>query len=98
MRICCRNCFKAQICKTLNWFGFPSTKNEFENYRSFKTHNLDVLFSFTGFEKTLKATYLAEWSAINTWNPETRYNAVSAAESEEAMLIINSAKTLIEIL
>jgi hypothetical protein len=34
---------KARICKTLGWSGFPSTRSEFSNYQSFKTHNLDVL-------------------------------------------------------
>ena len=61
---------KHKICKTLNWSGFPSSNREFENYRSLKTHDLDVLLSFTGIETTLKVTYIVEWSAISIWNPE----------------------------
>ena len=34
---------KARICRTLNWPEFPSTGSEFQAYRSFQTHELDVL-------------------------------------------------------
>jgi hypothetical protein len=51
---------KHKICLTLNWVGFPSTNNEFANYKSLKTHDLDVLLTFTGIEKALKSTNLAE--------------------------------------
>ena len=60
---------KHKICQTLNWNGFPSTTKEFEKYKSLKTHDLDVLLSFTGNETNLKATYLAEWSAVSLWSP-----------------------------
>jgi hypothetical protein len=45
---------KARICKTLKWFGYPSSNNEFKGYRSFKTHNLDVLLHLTGIEDRVK--------------------------------------------
>ncbi len=31
---------KYKICKTLNWDGYPLTRNEFEGYSTFKTHKL----------------------------------------------------------
>ncbi len=65
---------------------------------SLKTHDLDVLFSLTGVETTLKATYLAEWSAVSIWNPEARYNPIGVVNPIDATLMINSAKTLIGIL
>jgi hypothetical protein len=34
---------KARICETLGWEGFPSTRNEFRQYASFRTHDLEVL-------------------------------------------------------
>lgn len=89
---------KYKICQTLNWPNFPSTNREFENYRSLKTHDLDILLSFTGIETTLKATYLAEWSAVSIWNPEARYNPVDMIDPADAAFMINSAKTLIGIL
>lgn len=89
---------KHKICQTLNWPGFPSTNREFENFRSLKTHDLDVLLSFTGIETTLKATYLAEWSVVSIWNPESRYNPIGMIDPADATLMINSAKTLIDML
>jgi hypothetical protein len=41
---------KAGICDTLNWPGYPASRNEFTNLLSFKTHNLDVLLSLSGRE------------------------------------------------
>ena len=89
---------KHKICQTLNWNGFPSTTKEFEKYKSLKTHDLDVLLSFTGNETNLKATYLAEWSAVSLWSPEARYNPIGAINSADATFMINSTKTLINIL
>ncbi|RYY05966.1 MAG: hypothetical protein EOP43_07635 [Sphingobacteriaceae bacterium] len=89
---------KHKICQTLNWVGFPSTNREFEKFKSLKTHDLDVLLSFTGIEVALKTSYLAEWSAVAIWNPEARYNPTGAISSADANLMINSAKTLIDIL
>ena len=59
---------------------------------------MDVFLSLTGVETILKATYLAEWSVISTWNPEARYNPVGVVSQSDANLMINSAKALIEIL
>lgn len=89
---------KHKICQTLNWTGFPSTNREFEKFKSLKTHDLDVLLSFTGIETILKASYLVEWSAIGIWNPEARYNPIGVINPTDATLMINSAKTLIDIL
>ena len=89
---------KHKICKTLNWDGFPSTNHEFERYRSLKTHNLDVLLSFTGIETTLKTSYLAEWSVISDWNPEARYNPIGSISSIDADQMIKSANILIRML
>lgn len=57
---------KLRICKTLNWDGFPSTNREFNDFRSFKTHNLDVLLALSGIEEKIKTEYLTEWSAITS--------------------------------
>jgi len=89
---------KHKICLTLNWAGFPSTNREFDNYRSLKTHDLDVLLSLTGIEAILKATYLAEWSAVSIWNPEARYNPIGIVNPADATLMVSSAKILIGML
>lgn len=45
---------KARICRTLNWPDFPSTPKEFQPYRSFQTHDLEVLLHLTGQEERIK--------------------------------------------
>ena len=57
---------KHKVCQTLNWAGFPATNKEFEKYKSLRTHDLNVLLSFTGIEATVKANYYIEWSAMAT--------------------------------
>lgn len=89
---------KARICKTLNWSGFPQTRSEFQNYRSFKTHNLDVLLRLSGAEGVIKGRYFAEWSAVATWDPEARYNPIGSASQADAELLIESAKAILHVL
>lgn len=89
---------KAKICDALRWKGFPETKREFENYRSFRTHSLDVLLSLTGVEQEVKTKLLAEWSIVAKWDPEVRYKAIGTAKSEDAKSMIESTKALLDIL
>jgi hypothetical protein len=89
---------KAKICDTLKWKGFPETKGEFENYRSFRTHSLDVLLSLTGVEQEVKTKFLAEWSIAAKWDPEVRYKAIGTAKQADANLMIQSTRALLGIL
>lgn len=89
---------KNRICKTLKWSGFPQTRSEFQNYQSFKIHDLDVLLSLSGVETKVKTNYIAEWSAVATWNPEARYNPVGRASKTDAELMIEAAKKLLKAL
>ena len=86
---------KARICRTLKWSGFPSTNNEFKDYRSFKTHNLDVLLHLTGIEEKIKRELFAEWSAVAEWDPESRYNPIGNATLSDAKLMLSSASSLL---
>jgi HEPN domain-containing protein len=85
---------KSRICEVLNWKGFPQTRSEFQNYLSFKTHDLDVLLSLSGTEDKIKTSYLAEWSAVATWDPEARYNPIGSASKADVDLLIESARKL----
>jgi HEPN domain-containing protein len=85
----------SQICAVLNWKGFPQTGAEFQNYKSFKTHNLDVLLSLSGAEDTIKTKHLAEWSAVAAWDPEARYNPTGSASRDDVELLLEAAKTLL---
>ncbi len=86
---------KSRICRTLKWKEYPSNNKEFQNYQSFRTHDLDVLLHLTGLEKSIKKAYLAEWSAVARWNPAARYQPIGTANEKDAQLMISSAKTLI---
>jgi HEPN domain-containing protein len=86
---------KARVCRTLRWAGFPETRPEFQSFASFKTHDLDVLLSLSGREQRVKATLLAEWSAVATWDPEVRYKLPGSAKKADAELLLNAATTLL---
>jgi HEPN domain-containing protein len=89
---------KHRICKTLDWEGFPSTTREFENFKSFKVHNLNVLLNLSGYERKIKTEYVEEWSIVNTWNPESRYTLAENLDRETVEEMISATTKLLEIL
>ena len=89
---------KARICKTLAWLGYPSTGGEFQNYQSFRTHNLHVLLRLAGVEERIKTTLMTEWSAVAAWDPEARYKPIGSATRQAAELMIASARVLLRAL
>ena len=86
---------KARICRTLKWAGYPSTRAEFQNYQSFRTHNLDTLLSLSGTETKIKRAYLAEWSVVQDWDPKLRYSPVGKTFKQDALDMINSATVIL---
>jgi HEPN domain-containing protein len=89
---------KSRICKTLKWRSFPQTRSEFQNFQSFKTHDLDTLLSLSAVEDRIKSKFLAEWSAIATWDPEARYNPIGSASKTDAEILIASARKILNAL
>lgn len=89
---------KAKICETLKWKGFPSTNAEFKNYRSFKTHSLDVLLRLSSVEEKIKKRYFAAWSVVVEWDPEARYKPAGRVTEGDCKLMIESTKALVAIL
>jgi hypothetical protein len=88
---------KHQICKKLKWNEYPPGNN-FQNYKSFKTHNLDILLSLTGKEAIIKASYFADWSNVAFWDPEARYSAIGSISKADTQNMIQSTKILLKIL
>jgi hypothetical protein len=86
---------KLRICKTLGWSGYPSTRGEFENLQSFKTHKLDILLRLSGIEDKIKKNFLAYWSIAATWDPEDRYKPTGTTTKRDAYLMIESTKLLL---
>jgi hypothetical protein len=89
---------KARICRTLKWKGFPETRSEFQDYQSFRVHDLDVLLRLSGLEPRVKAKYVAEWSVAAEWNPEARYKATGSTTKADARLFVEATKTLLGVL
>ena len=89
---------KARICQALSWPEYPSTGGEFQNYQSFRTHNLDVLLRLSGAEEKVKTTLMTEWSAVAAWDPEARYKPIGSTTRQAAELMIISARTLLKAL
>jgi HEPN domain len=89
---------KARICRALSWPGYPSTGGEFQNYQSFRTHNLHVLLRLSGVEEKVKTTFMTEWSEVAAWDPETRYKPIGSATRQAAALMIASARILLRAL
>ncbi len=89
---------KARICGTLKWAGFPSTNREFQDYRSFRTHSLDVLLSLAGVEREIRTRFLAEWSIVVRWDPEIRYRPVGTAVPAEVQVMKQSSKALLSVI
>jgi hypothetical protein len=89
---------KLRICKTLKWEGFPETTKEFEGLQSFKSHSLNTLLKLSGVEEKIKLNYLAEWSIVKQWNPESRYHRVGGITASDAAGFVEACKVLLHAL
>jgi len=89
---------KARICRTLRWAGFPSTPSEFNNFKSFRTHSLEVLLRLTGSEDRIKAKFLPAWLAVAAWDPEVRYRPIGGIKNADAKLMLESVRILLRAL
>lgn len=83
---------------TLGWAGFPDTNNEFEDYKSFKTHKLEVLLHLSGLESKVRDENDVEWSAVVAWDPSIRYKPVGSAKEAEVKEMISAAEKLLHAL
>jgi len=89
---------KARICRTLKWAGFPSTGAEFQYVKSVQTHIFEALLMFSGVEARIKPALALEWTAVNQWAPEQRYNPVGTQTAKDAAEMIAAAERLLKVL
>lgn len=89
---------KARICRTLDWPEFPSTGNEFEPYRSFRTHELEILLHLSGQEARIKQDHFGVWNVVTVWRVETRYSVIGTAQRQDAAAMIAAAEELLAVL
>lgn len=88
---------KRRICLTLGWTEYPDDGKGSDKYKSFKTHELEILLHLSGFENQIKSSYFAEWSIVVSWKPEMRYSFRKQSDAE-AKLMIQSSERLLKIL
>ena len=90
---------KAKICETLGWSRFPDTGREAADYRSFRTHDLDVLLHLSGVRHRIAAGMQQDWETVSKWRPELRYAPAGAgAALPPAGVMIPAATRILEAL
>lgn len=89
---------KARICRTLSWTDFPSTTGEFQPYRSFQTHELDVLLRLSGQEPRVKQQHFNFWNTVAVWRAESRYSIVGSVRKVDAESMVSAADELLKVL
>ncbi len=94
---------KARICRTLNWTtGFPETQAKFRLKGNLKTHDLEALLNYTGMQHRVLSAgpggFIADWSVVDNWKPEERYNPRGTKTMADANSMITSAQILLRIL
>ena len=75
-----------------------TTRSDFQDYQSFRTHDLNVLLKLSGIESEIRTRFLIEWSAVAVWDPEMRYKPIGSATQQDAKSMIKSTKVLLRML
>lgn len=83
---------KARICRTLQWDEYPAKGDQ---YRSFRTHNLDVLLHLSGIEHKIRLKHFVQWSIVAQWSPESRYNKIGSVGERDANEMLDATKELL---
>ena len=89
---------KARICRTLNWSEFPSTGGEFQPYKTFQTHELEVLLRLSGQESRVKQEHFVLWNAVIVWRVESRYSIIGKVQRADAEQMLQAAEQLLKVL
>ena len=90
---------KAKICETLGWRWFPGTGKEAADYRSFRTHNLEVLLYLSGVYERITVDLKDDWARVLKWRPEIRYTPPTVdTETPTAAAMMSSAERILEAL
>lgn len=85
---------KARISQRLGWAEYKTS----QDYLSFKTHKLAVLLDLSGRDKKVKPKYIAEWSVIDKWKAEFRYEPVGHVSPGDSKDMVEAANVLIGVI
>jgi len=89
---------KARISRTLKWREFPQSGREFEDFKSLRTHDLEVLLKFSGVADRVTAKALREWSVVVRWDPESRYGKIGMWKQLETARMLDCVERLVGVL
>lgn len=89
---------KARICRTLKWREFPQSGREFEDFRSLRTHDLEVLLKFSGIGERIKARHAVAWTVVVRWDPESRYGKIGIWKQPETAEMLDYIERLLKVL
>ncbi len=81
---------KKKMCMTLGWDKYEGDAK----YKFLKTHDFEILLHFSGVEKFIKKSFIAEWSVVMKWNPESRYSSAKQTR-EDAKILIESTEVIL---
>ena len=84
---------KARICQTLKWTTFGG-----DHIKSLKVHDLPFLLKFSGIEPRITAKYPAEWSKVQDWKVENRYDPKRSITLIEATDMVTATQRLLKVL
>lgn len=87
---------KARICDTLGWDGYPSRAAEFQDYRSFQTHDLKVLLHLSGQETRIENEFHDAWGVVSKWNSAARYLAAGSVNEDNCLKMLEAFALLVE--
>lgn len=87
---------KKTICKSLNWNEYPPGK--WPDYKTFKSHDLNILLSLSGKESKIRKNLLAEWSIVSTWNPEILRYTFKPISKNDIVIMYNSVRNILKVL
>lgn len=88
---------KKAICKSLDWQEYPPG-NKWDTYKTFKSHNLDILLSLSGKEKKIRKNLFTEWTSVSQWNPETLRYTHQKIPKNDMTIMYRSVKNIIKAL
>lgn len=93
---------KAIVCKNLGLHGVPNTMDEFTSVKNtlndMITHNLDNLLKLCAgtVQRDVKSTLFSEWSTVQGWKPEMRYEPVNKYLRREAGHMQSATRKLLD--
>jgi hypothetical protein len=82
----------------VNWTAFPTTGAEFAAYKSFRTHELEVLLRLSGREGHIKQDHYALWNVVAVWRADSRYNSIGTAQQAGTKVMIKATGEFLEAL